>query len=114
MILSWQIIAKLKRNEKFHKLIADDFVPTIEQVISAVNQWLNFHYSQPCPNVKDKTIGEVLNEGKGQGVNIDTLDDLMMAREIKTIGRNGIHFLKNDYYDSSLYRSKFVWIISFI
>lgn len=39
--------AKLKRNEKFHKLIADDFVPTIEQVISAVNQWLNFHYSQP-------------------------------------------------------------------
>ena len=30
----------------------------------------------------------------------------MMAREIKTIGRNGIHFLKNDYYDTSLYGYK--------
>ena len=95
--------ARLKRNEKLHKSLSNDFVPTIEQVISAIKQWLNYHYAEPCPNVKGKTIGEVLESGKGTGVNIEKLDDLMMAREIKTIGRNGIKFMKNDYYDTALY-----------
>ena len=53
-----------------------------------------YHYEQSCPHVEDKTIGEVLASGKGEGVNIDTLDDLMMAREIKNIYRNCILFLK--------------------
>ena len=44
---------------------------------------------------KGKTIGEVLESGKGEGVNLEILDDLMMAREIKKIYRNGILFLKN-------------------
>ncbi len=95
--------ARLKRNEKLHKSLANDFIPTIEQVIYAIKQWLNYHYAAPCPNVKGKTIGEVLEAGKGAGVNIEKLDDLMMAREIKTIRRNGIKFMKNDYYDAALY-----------
>lgn len=65
--------------------------------------WMEFHYSQPCPNVKGKTIGEVFNEGKGEGVDIATLDDLMLAQEIKNIHRNGIRFLKADYYNENLY-----------
>ena len=37
-------------------------IPTIEKVIEALNCWLlGCHYEQPCPNVKNKTIGEVLN-----------------------------------------------------
>ena len=65
-----------------------------------------YHHEQPCPHVEGKTIGEVLELGKGEGVNIETLDDLMMAREIKKIQRNGIKFLKNDYYDPALYGYK--------
>ncbi len=68
-----------------------------------VKKWLCFHYSQPCPNVEGKTIGEVFEEGQGSGVDISELDDLMMVSEIKNIGRNGIRFLKSDYYDESLY-----------
>ena len=98
--------ARLKRNEKFHKNISNVELPTIEQIIEVLKQWLKFHYAQTCPNVKDKTIGEVLEAGKGDGVDIDTLDDLMMARDIKTIGRNGIKFLKNDYFDESMYGYK--------
>ena len=95
--------AYLKRNEKFHKEHHNEYIPTIEEVIQLLNKWLKLHYSQPCKNVKGKTIGEVLEAGRGSGVDIDMLDDLMMATEIKRIGRNGIRFLKADYYDECLY-----------
>ena len=95
------------RNEKLHKELFKLNIPTIEQVILVLNAWLQkYHYEQPCPHVEGKTIGEVLESGKGEGVNIETLDDLMMAREIKKIQRNGIKFLKNDYYDPALYGYK--------
>ena len=42
-------------------------------------------------------------EGKGKGININKLDDLMMHTQIKTINRNGIRFLKADYYNEALY-----------
>ena len=61
-------------------------IPTIEQVILVLNAWLQkYHYEQPCPHVEGKTIGEVINAGRGEGINIKTLDDLMMAREVKNI-----------------------------
>jgi len=95
--------AYLKRNEKFHKENHIDYIPTIEETLELINKWLCFHYSQPCPNNKHKSIGEVLDAGRGTGVDIKSLDDLMMVTEIKRIGRNGIRFLKSDYYDESLY-----------
>lgn len=96
--------AYLNRNEKLHKQIHNNYIPTLEEIVKFISQWmLSFHYSQPCPNVEGLTIGEVLNAGKGTGVDISILDDLMMATEIKNIGRNGIRFLKSDYYDESLY-----------
>ena len=95
--------AYLKRNEKFHKENHIDYIPTIEETLELINKWLCFHYSQPCPNNKHKSIGEVLDAGRGAGVDIKSLDDLMMVTEIKRIGRNGIRFLKSDYYDESLY-----------
>lgn len=42
-------------------------------------------------------------ESRGEGVDIGRLDDLMMVKDIKTVGRNGIRFLKADYFDESLY-----------
>ena len=95
--------AKCKRNEKFHQKIANTYIPTIQEVFECVKKWLNFHYAQPCPHVKCKTIGEVLESGKGVGVNLDTLDDLMMATEIKTVNRCNIRFLKTDYFAYELY-----------
>ena len=99
--------AQLKRNEQLHKELFKLNIPTIEQVILVLDAWLQkYHYEQPCPHVEGKTIGEVLNFGRGEGVNIETLDDFMMVREIKKIQRNGIKFLKNDYYDPALYGYK--------
>ncbi len=55
--------AHLKRNEKLHKQIHEkyNFVPTIEQTIQLINKWLDYYHSKECPNVKGKTIKEVLN-----------------------------------------------------
>ena len=98
--------AYMMRNEKFHKNLHSEYIPTIEETIKMIDMWLSFKNSQPCPNAPDKTIAEVLSERKRQNIDINTLDDLMLATEVKTIQRNGIRFLNCDYFDERLYGFK--------
>ena len=98
--------AYLMRNEKLHKQLHNDFVPTLDETIKMIDMWLNFKNSQPCPNAPDKTIAEILEDRKRQNINSDTLDDLMLATEVKTIQRNGIRFLNCNYFDERLYGFK--------
>ncbi len=131
--------AYLKRNEKLHKNIHEKysllfggvkrarsskttdfsplppsrFTPTIEQARMMMDKWLKYKHSQPCSNDKNKTIKEVLNEIKKQNIDENSLDDLMMATEIKSIGRNGIRFLKADYFDEALYGIKEKTVIKY-
>ena len=98
--------AYIMRNEKFHKNLHIDYIPTIEETIKMIDMWLSYKNSQPCPNAPDKTIAEVLSERKRQNIEINMLDDLMLATEVKTIQRNGIRFLNCDYFDERLYGFK--------
>ena len=98
--------AYMMRNEKLHKSWHADYIPTIEETIKMIDMWLSFKNSQPCPNAPDKTISEVLSERKRQNIDINTLDDLMLATAVKTIQRNGIRFLNCDYFDERLYGFK--------
>ena len=98
--------AYLMRNEKLHTQLHNKFVPTLDETIKMIDMWLNFKNSQPCPNAPSKTIAEVLGERKKQNVDIDLLNDLMLATEVKTIQRNGIRFLNCDYFDERLYGFK--------
>ena len=98
--------AYMMRNEKLHKSWHNEYIPTIEETIKMIDMWLNFKNSQPCSNAPDKTIAEVLSERKRQNIDINTLDDLMLATEVKTIQRNGIRFLNCDYFDERLYGFK--------
>ena len=98
--------AYLMRNEKLHKQLHNNFIPTLEETIKMIDMWLNFKNSQPCPNVPDKTIAGLLESRKQQNVDINLLDDLMLATEVKTIQRNGIRFLNCDYFDERLYGLK--------
>lgn len=95
--------AYMMRNEKFHKSIHNNSIPTLEQAHQMISAWLEFYRSQPCPHVKGKSIGEVFLEGTGEGVEIDVLDELMMASESRKIGRNGVKFLGNHYFSNELY-----------
>lgn len=98
--------AYMMRNEKLHKQLHNDFVPTLDEIIKMIDMWLNFKNSQPCPNASNKTIAEILESRKRQNIDINLLDDLMLATEVKTIQRNGIRFLNCDYFDESLYGFK--------
>lgn len=95
--------AYLKRNEKFHSNLHNDYVPTIEETIKMIDMWLKFKNSQPCTNAPNMTIAEVLENRKKQNINKTLLDDLMLATEVKTIQRNGVRFLNCDYFDERLY-----------
>ena len=94
--------------EKLHKSIHEKyaFTPTIEQSRTLIDKWLEYKHSQPCTNAEGKTIQEVIDETEKQNIDENILDDLMMAQEIKSIGRNGIRFLKSDYFDEALYGIK--------
>ena len=95
--------AYLKRNEKFHSNLHNDYIPTIEETIKMIDMWLKFKNSQPCTNAPNMTIAEVLENRNKQNIDINMLDDLMLATEVKTIQRNGIRFLNCDYFDERLY-----------
>ena len=98
--------AYMMRNEKLHKSWHIDYIPTIEETIKMIDMWLSFKNSQPCPNAPDKTMTDVLSERKRQNIDINILDDLMLATEVKTIQKNGIRFLNCDYFDERLYGFK--------
>jgi len=89
------------RNEKFHKALHNEYIPTIYEAIAYIEAWLNWYRQQPCPHIKGKSIGEVFEEGKGSGVDINMLDDLMMEAKVTRIGRHGIRFLGADYWHDS-------------
>lgn len=95
--------ARLKRNEKFHEEIHQNFVPTIQQIIQMMNSWLEYKNSLACPNDKSKTIQEMLKSAEKQEINPRELDDLMLSQEAKAITSQGIRFLKSDYYNDALY-----------
>jgi len=95
--------ARLRRNEKFHSELHQEFIPTIQQTIQMINSWLVYKNSLPCPNDKSKSIKEMLDSIERQEINIRELDDLMLAQEVKTITSQGIRFLKSDYYNDALY-----------
>ena len=95
--------AYLKRNEKFHSNLHNDYIPTIEETIKMINMWLKFKNSQPCTNAPNMTIAEVLENRKKQNIDKSLLDDMMLATEVKTIQRNGVRFLNCDYFDERLY-----------
>lgn len=97
--------ASMKRNEKIHRARRSDFVPTIEQVMGAVDYWLEtFYRLQPCPvDPQGRTIGEVFESGRGTGVDRDALDELMMKVEYKQVGRNGVTLMGAQYYHEHLY-----------
>ena len=89
--------AYMNRNEKLHKQIHSqkaNFVPTIEQALILIKEWLKFKHSQPCPNNRNKTIAQMLATIQKQNIDESQLDDLMMDTVVKHIYRLSSHFLR--------------------
>ncbi len=96
--------AHTKRNEKKHVLLAGDYVPTIDEVKMSIDGWLNTYYRQcRCRKDKNFTIAEYVEQARGEGINIDELDDLMMAEEVRKIQRNGVKLFDTYYWNERLF-----------
>ena len=93
--------AATKRNEKFHKKLRGDAVPTIADVKNALEVWLNCVY-RIRKQENGLTISENFNLGKGPGVDTNKLDDLMLASTPREIGRNGVKMFNEYYYAPEL------------
>jgi putative transposase len=93
-----------RMGETFHKAIHNGYIPTIKEAKSRIDAWIEDYLEvQPCPHVKGKTIGEVFREGQGPGVDVEELDELMLATEVKTIRAGTITFLSGDYEHENLF-----------
>lgn len=100
--------AYMMRNEifhkKYHEALTGNYVPTLTEAKMLIEIWLDFYRSQPCPHVKGKSIGEAFNDAKGNGVDIEELDDLMMKWGDKPmlVKTNGVSLLDARYYSEEL------------
>lgn len=95
--------ASTKRNEKFHKIIQGSYVPTIEETKAIIDEWLNKVYRQRrALNAPDKTIAQYVEAGKGKGIDIDLLDDLMLVSEERCIHKGAVQLFKTWYYSDKM------------
>lgn len=98
--------AYLMRNEKFHQVMQGDGknLCSIEDFKAIFEGWWlsEIYRRRPCRNDKQYSIGEFFEKGKGVGIDVDMLDDLMMAEETRKVGRNGIKMFDRYYYSNEL------------
>lgn len=102
--------AHMLRNEKLHKKMHEKkyggWVPTVEEAGRIIAGWIEEYAQRPHRGLKGLCPGEVLEAGKGPGIDEGALRFLMMSMESKPVHRNGIHFLGRNYYDDALYGYK--------
>lgn len=102
---------RMMRGEKVHRRLYDKLSGggciTLEQAHMAIAAWFDAYVQRPQKGHLDglKPI-DLFIEGKGDGVDPAELQYLMMSMEIRTIRRNGIRFLGQNYYDPALYGRK--------
>lgn len=94
--------ASLKRNEKYHQKLQGNYIPTIEETKNLIETWLNNVYRKRTVKDSQLTVAEYFSQYRGKGVNVDILDDLLMASTERKIGRNGIRLFNELYYSPSL------------
>jgi putative transposase len=104
--------AYMMRNEKFHRALRGDFTPTIWEAVEMIDQWLDLWSSRTeCPHVKGQTVKQVFEAGKGPGLDVAELDDLMMSAKITKVYQNGIRIWGEYYWHESLYGKKWEEVI---
>ena len=99
--------AHMMRNERLHKRLHSDYVPTIQQADLLVQTWVEQEYGpRPHRGLDMRCPLDIWNEGKGPGIDDGLLWALLLSQEIKNVGRNGITFLGVHFYDDALYGLK--------
>ena len=108
--------AYMVRNEKDAQARHNDWVPKIEELQKMMLQWREFYADQPSRGRDGMKPREILEAEVGnadlRSLQVDPaeLEFLMMAKEIKTVHRNGITWNGWHYFGEAMYgyRSKVI------
>ncbi len=99
--------ARMKRNERFMQELAPDSPLTVKEAYARLDEYLDMVYRrQPHDGLEGRFPGEVFEEGRGPGLEGEDLTYLMMHKEDRQIGQNGISFRKGHYWNDLLYGLK--------
>lgn len=102
--------AHMLRNERLHRKMHErrygGWVPTIAEANEIIRGWVAEYASRPHQGLKGLCPGNIVEAGRGPGVDPEVLRMMMMSMEIRTIYRNGIRFMGRHYYDEALYGYK--------
>ncbi len=109
---------RLMRGETLHRRVYEKSTQgkciTLEQAHRAIAAWFDEYAKRPQRgHLKGKSPVEIFLDGKGPGIDAAELRYLMMSMEIRTIRRNGIHFLGQNYYHPELYGRKHAVVIRY-
>lgn len=109
---------RLHRNEVLHKRLYDAAGGrplTIEEAHVAIAWWFDEYVQRPQQDghLKGQRPQDVFEAGRGPGVDVEKLDHLMLATERRTIGRNGVRFLNENYYAPELYSRRHPVVIRY-
>jgi len=101
--------ARMNRGEKLHRQIYQKVTGgqplSLEEAHLAIAWWFDLYADREhkSGHLKGKTSGEVFEAGKGPGVNVQGLNHLMLATEVRTIHRKGVRLCGRYYYHPALY-----------
>lgn len=96
--------AYLMRNEKFHLALKGDMQPpSVQEFKQSFEDWLNNIYRQrKSKSAEHLTIAEHFAAQKGPGVDEEILNDFIMARDVRTVTKEGIRMFNTLYWCDAL------------
>ena len=109
---------RMNRGERLHRRVYEKATNgqclTLEQAHMAIASWFDEYVQRPQKgHLNGQAPIELFVKEKGPGIEKAELNYLMMSLEIRTIGRNGIRFLGQNYYDPALYGRRHPIIIRY-
>ncbi len=99
--------ARMHRGEDLHRKLYEKMGGrplTLEETHTAIAKWFGQYADRPqrSTHLKGRTPFEVLWAGRGEGVDLERLNFLMLHKEVRTITKDGIKHLGRYYWDEAL------------
>lgn len=103
--------ARLHRNEKLHRRLHEKLGRrplTLEETYEWLAYWFELYASRPqaTTHLRGRTPGEVFEEGRGPGVDMDRLTLLMLQKEIRNISKDGIRLDGRLFWHEALFNRR--------
>lgn len=103
--------ARLHRNEKLHRRLHEKLGRrplTLEETYEWLAYWFELYASRPqaTTHLHGRTPGEVFEEGRGPGVDMERLTLLMLQKEVRTISKDGIRLDGRLFWHEALFNRR--------